>query len=156
MVELVFYEHLPSKAFLKERDVDHPGLREFIRDGVLFVVGSKAIEQRQKYNIGLAVYSRGAGKTLTVERVVLAGSAGDIDNRLDVLVRVDRSAEGEGIYTNSGASIRLFPLIDAADLAHLAGGGDLKLTVFCRIDGREASIDFVLTRRVERQIVFPT
>jgi len=162
---VVLYEHVPSKEFRENDDINESALQPFIDDGVLFIVRIKGYE---KYDIWLGLYSKEKEKSVVIKKAILSNEENEdtykesatfnttlvLKGYTDREILVHRPSPKELLYKS--ASLGLFE-VGNGSLGGVSGTAKtIFIKVFYEIDGKEGMMNYEIKRRFTIDLGMPT
>lgn len=161
IVELIFYEHEPSKTFYERMDMDAPEIKPYITDDIIFVVSTKSVDH-EDYYVWLGLYSLDSGKRVTIKKAVIESGDWQQENSFDEQIMLDEKTtiDPNYIYIRDDyytKGVRLFQIDqDILEQAYQDGSAGVRVRIYYEINNQESYKEYVLTRRVEKYNVYPT
>lgn len=152
--KIINYEHEPSAEFYNNFDFRAVALSDFKADDVLLVVDiNKATHA--SYVVWLGLYSDKDGKSINIERAVVAGDGWEKSQNYNRELILEADVPDYELF-KFDKGLKLFE-VDAEDLKSVVNNGrEVSLTVFYNLGRGTESTTFILKQKVEKQTIFST
>lgn len=154
--ESIRYQHQPSEYFYKDLNIDNPKLKPFIDNNVLMVCYIQD-SNHDIYDIGIGFYTEKRLKKIYIKRLYFIGNnlnySIDVDKNFLINENVSNRKNNNILFKN----LLLLENIDEKNLVKFFNeNNQMRVEVVYTIEGKNKKMSFIIERKIEKRVIFPT
>ena len=154
--ESIRYEHRPSEIFYKDLDINNSVLNPFVDSGILITLYIMGVNH-DVYDIGVEFYTKDPTKKIYISNVYIFGNSLSKKIEIKKMFILNNKVKGsEKIYESRNNLLR-FTNIDGKNLERFFDGSNqMHVEVTYIIENKTKKMSFVINKKTEKRVIFPT